>query len=258
MNALAAIQARFHAFVVNGAPASDLVRGTAKADAGTLLGVYFDAYRLRLIEALGEDFPALRRFLGEDEFDRLARAYLAAHPSRHFSVRWFGRRLPGFLAGTTPYADRPALAEIAAYEWALGLAIDAADATPVEIADLARIPPERWGNLCLSFHPSLSRLDLRCPVPAYRQAVEKEKPLPPLDPADAPVAWIVWRQDILVAFRSLDAVEAELMDRARDGATFGSLCTRLAEEREPEQAALAAASFLKGWIGEGLIVAVAT
>jgi hypothetical protein len=259
MSALAAIQSRFHAFVVAGAPASGLVAATTKASAETLMAVYSDAYRLRLIEAMAEDFPALRRFVGEDEFDPLARAYIAAYPSRHFSIRWFGQRLPQFLSATPAYAARPVLAEIAAYEWALGLAIDAADATPVGVAVLAQVPPERWGELRLTFHPSLSRLDLRWPVPSYRQAVEKnESPLPALEPAGEPVAWIVWRQDIQVMFSSLAVAEARLIDQARAGAPFGSLCAALAEEHDPDQAALTAASFLKRWVSESLIVAVAT
>ena len=89
------------------------VRDTRKADRQTLLGVYRDAYALRLIEVLTNDYPGLMAMAGPADFDRMARAYIAAHPSHHPSVRWFGARLAGFLASTAPYSGLAAAAEMA-------------------------------------------------------------------------------------------------------------------------------------------------
>ena len=86
---------------------------TRKADRQTLLGVYRDAYALRLIEVLTNDYPGLLAMTGPADFDRMARAYIAAHPSHHPSVRWFGARLADFLAGTAPYSGLAAAAEMA-------------------------------------------------------------------------------------------------------------------------------------------------
>ena len=52
------------------------VRG---ADAGQRLRIYADAYRLRLAEVLGNDFPATRNALGEAAFEGVAERYLRAH-----------------------------------------------------------------------------------------------------------------------------------------------------------------------------------
>ena len=73
------------------------VRDTSKADRITLLDVYRDGYALRLIEALTTDYPGLMAMAGPADFDHVARAYIAAHPSRHPSVRWYGRDLAVFL-----------------------------------------------------------------------------------------------------------------------------------------------------------------
>jgi hypothetical protein len=78
------------------------VHDTRKADRLTLLGVHRDAYSLRLIEVLTDDFPGLMAMCGQADFDHVARAYIAAHPSHHPSVRWFGLRLADFMAATPP------------------------------------------------------------------------------------------------------------------------------------------------------------
>src|SRR5205814_9105634 len=69
------------------------VRDTKKADRTTLLDVYRDGYALRLVEVLTNDYPGLMAMAGPADFDHLARAYIAAHPSRYASVRWFGQHL---------------------------------------------------------------------------------------------------------------------------------------------------------------------
>src|SRR5262249_18658106 len=95
------------------------VRDTRKAERSILLGVYRDGYALRLIEVLTNDFPGLMAMAGTADFDHLARAYIAAHPSRYPSVRWFGRHLADFMATTPPYDRSPAAAEMARFEWLL-------------------------------------------------------------------------------------------------------------------------------------------
>ncbi|WP_163367521.1 HvfC/BufC N-terminal domain-containing protein, partial [Klebsiella aerogenes] len=67
-------------------------------DAGPGLQVYRHAYRARLAEALADNYTVLARALGDEAFDALAQAYLAAHPSRHPSIRWFGAALADFMA----------------------------------------------------------------------------------------------------------------------------------------------------------------
>ena len=44
------------------------VAGTAKVGAPTRLAIYYDAYRLRLIEALDGNYPVLHGWLGDEEF----------------------------------------------------------------------------------------------------------------------------------------------------------------------------------------------
>src|SRR5215471_4865055 len=126
---LADLQRAFQDYVLAGSDVfTAQVRDTSKADRVTLLDVYRDGYALRLIEVLTNDFPGVLAMAGPEEFDAMARAYIAAHPSHHPSVRWFGKRLAEFLAATAPYDRTPAAAEMARFEWALSAAFDSVDA----------------------------------------------------------------------------------------------------------------------------------
>ncbi len=73
------------------------------------LGIYAEAYLLRLVEILNADFPKLRVLMGKSKFEKMAHDYLAAYPSQYFSVRYLGSHLSKFLSNTTPYRDQPRL-----------------------------------------------------------------------------------------------------------------------------------------------------
>jgi len=98
------LQAAFQDFLLTGSTGfAQSVRDTRKAQRQTLLDVYRDGYALRLIEVLENDYPGVLAMAGPADFDYMARAYVAAHPSRFRSVRWFGGKLADFLATTPPF-----------------------------------------------------------------------------------------------------------------------------------------------------------
>ena len=262
---LEALQSDFVAYILgdDGAMAGK-VRSTAKADATTLLNVYRDAYALRLLEALEDNFGLLKRVLGDDGFDAMGRAYIEAFPSRHYSIRWFGDRLAEFLSSFEPWRDTPTLAELAQLEWALATAFDSADATPLGVERVAAVAPEDWPGLRLRFHPSLQVIDFAWTVPELWNALngaEDDEDVPPPERRDAPQPFAIWRHDQDEErqnyFRSLDPAEAWMLAEARQGASFGALCEGLCQFVEPDQAGAQAAGYLRGWIEQGLVVGVA-
>lgn len=261
MSALATLQAEFAAWMRGTPEPAGALRArvldTEKADRDTLLAVYRDAYALRLIEALTTDFPGLLAMTGHAEFDMMARAYIAAHPSTHPSVRWFGRSLADFLARTPPFSATPAAADMARFEWALGEAFDAADAEPLTFGQLATAPPEAWESLRLSFVPSLRRLALTHQAP---QAFQRRELVAPGEleapPEEGAVEWLIWRPaaDADAQFRSMTPDEAAALDAVRDGAIFPQMCVLLAEHASSaEAAAERAAGLLRAWLDAGLI-----
>lgn len=76
---------------------------------------------------------------------------------------------------------------------------------------------------------------------------------PALEQSDYPVAWLVWRQDLLTYFRSLNVDEAWALDALRRGETFAAICEGLTEWIDAQNVAVHAAGLLKQWLIDGLI-----
>jgi hypothetical protein len=233
---------------------SGAVRDTHKADRFTLLGVYRDAYSWRLIEVLTNDYPGLMAMAGPADFDHMARAYIAAHPSRFRSVRWFGHYLADFLAHTAPYSNSPATAEMARFEWALGDAFDAPDARPVAAADLTALPAEAWETLAFTPLPSLHRLSLSFEVPqAWQKREEVEPGELEVAAAVGPIPWVIWRPERTTHFRSMEPDEASMLWAMVEGRTFPELCETLLPLVGGAEAPARAAGLLRGWVEAGMI-----
>jgi hypothetical protein len=246
------LQKKFQDYVLSPKPGMDSeVIGTQNAGAATRLEIYSDAYCLRLIEALAGDYPAVKALAGEEQFDRLARAYIRAHPSVHYNVRWFGQSFAALLRGEA----EPHLGEMAEFEWAMTLAFDAADEPALTLQDMAQVPPEAWPEMTFVPHPSLQRLKLTFNIPEIWKAVDKNEELPPVK--EAPAAWIVWRRDYKTYFRSLGKGESYAVDAMCARAAFSDICGGVTKWVDEENAALHAAGLLKGWVTEGILRAVA-
>ena len=234
------------------------VRDTRKADRHTLLGVYRDAYALRLIEVLTNDYPGLMAMAGPADFDHMARAYIAAHPSHHPSVRWFGAHLAGFLSTTAPYSDSPAAADMARFEWALGEAFDAPDDVPIQAADLMALPAEAWEELRLIPLRSLRQLTLAYDAPqAWQRREEVEPGNLEVPQAARATDWVIWRPERTSHFRSLEPDEAAMLAAMTEGHAFPELCESLVAHVGEDAAPAQAAGRLRSWVEEGMIGAFA-
>ncbi|RJF87057.1 DUF2063 domain-containing protein [Oleomonas cavernae] len=240
MTALAQLQRGFARDVL-GAPGtiSPQICDSARTDRETLLGVYRFAYGARLVEALGKDFPATAALMGSDAFEGAARAYIAAHPSHRPSIRWLGADFAGHLARQ----GQAMAADLAAFEWALGLAFDGGDGDTVGPEALAALAPAAWERLRARFHPTVQGLDLAHAVhDVWRMWRETGE----ITPAPAgPAALLIWRRNLEVQYRAMAAGEAMLFHRLRDGLRFAAAL----DDIEPNQAV----AWLAGWCAGGLV-----
>lgn len=217
------------------------------------LAIYRNAYSARLREVLREDFPAIRNWLGDDEFDALLDAYLQLYPSVHFSLRWLGANVEQFIREHLVAAQSAPLAELARLEWAFTLAFDAPDGDLLNVPHMAALSPEQWPLLRVTLAPSVQWLSCHFNSLTLWRAAKGELAFPASRLLDQPEACLIWRRELLCHYRSLGADEAwALSGMAHEHWTFADLCAHLAGDLA-EGAPLQAVTWLKGWIEEGLL-----
>ena len=231
------------------------VVGTAQVSADTRLSIYANGYRLRLIEALASEFTTLQRIAGEKTFDALCRSFIDAHPSRTPNLRWYGGELARHLAHTAPFNRRPVLSEIAAFEWAIGLAFDAADDRVLSFEEVAVLPPQSWPAMGFVLHPSVQRLDLAWNAPDLFKATDSGDAVKPRRAA-SPRNWCVWRRELTPRYRRLQPDEAWMLDAVARGLPFAEICEGLTRWASEAAAAARAATLLRAWISEHMVSAV--
>ena len=223
---------------------------------GAHIGVYDHAYRARLLGILAEDFPALHTLLGDEQFGKVINDFLDDHPSRRRSVRWLGAPLANWLKQTEPWSKLSETADMASFEWALGLAFDATDAEVLDQAGLAATPMDDWPKLSFVFHPALQMITLANDVTSFQQTVARDdEPEAAPERLGKPASWAVWRnhEELHAMFRKLEAEEAAMLEAALKGADFTVLCEILSFGADADDAAGRAAGHILGWVNSGWV-----
>jgi len=123
------------------------------------LELYNRQYWYRLLDALADDFPALRAVLGPRRFESFSIAYLQEHPSRSFSLRNLGSSLVEWMAEHVEHSGwRHRLAlDIARIEWAFVEAFDNGERKPLTAEQIRVLSGE--SRFALQPHVRLLALD---------------------------------------------------------------------------------------------------
>jgi hypothetical protein len=230
------------------ARARAMVAGDERLSAVERLDIYADMYFYRLRDALAEDFITVCAVVGEDNFHNLITDYLIAHPPSHFSLRYAGRRLPPFLLQHPLSRHWPYLADLAQLEWAILDAFDAPDTAVLQPAALAAVPRQSWPALRFQFTPSLRVLQLDWPADEVWKQVQRQET--PVVPARESVSLRVWRQDLRVYHRRIDAAERVALAAAQRAAAFAEVCE---ETTRHDIGADGVSALLQTWLDDGLL-----
>ena len=213
------------------------------------LEIYHHAYRARLHEALATVFERTWVYLGDDEFAAMVSGYIEAHPSRQSNLRDYGDRFPAFLADRM--RDDPEVSELAAMDWNLHLAFDAPDVSCLAAEELANRDESDWEHTGFAFQPGLAITVFEWNVVDVWHALDQEQTPPAAVRLERPIACLFWRQELRSQFRSLHPAEHALLAALLRGASFGSACTRLADDW-PDACAMLG-PWLQGWLANGLL-----
>ncbi len=139
-------------------------------DVTVAVEIYRNNYRGNLHDALAGAYPVIEQLVGCDFFRLLTHTFTGQHPSRSGNLHHYGAQMADFLVAFEPAQGLPYLPDIAKLEWACHCAYFAEDAEVMSLTDLAQIPPERYADLTLLFHPSCHLLCSDFPVDGIWQA----------------------------------------------------------------------------------------
>ena len=187
--------------------------------------VYRNNVAVGLIATLEMRYPVTRRLLGEVFFRALARAFIVERKPASPVLIHYGIDFPTFIETFAPVRDVVYLSDVARLENAWVEAYHAAEATPLGLAALSTMAPERLGGAVLSFHPSARLLRLAHPA-ASIWAAHQEHGEP-----RTPEGWTP--EDVLVVRPNADVAVRVLPPGGYDFATALMAGASLAEAAAP-------------------------
>lgn len=142
--------------------AKTLIKPNDRLTSFERLQIYNQQYWFRIMASLAEDFPGLRRLVGERRFEKLSVAYVNDCPSESFTLRNLGAHLEAWLRKHPQHiatVERAAL-DMVRLEWA---DIDAFDGP-----ELPRLGADKSaklsGDTVFRLQPHLHLLELAYPV----------------------------------------------------------------------------------------------
>ncbi len=169
--------------------------------------VYNQGFFLRLRTILGDLFPQLTKWMGDEIMDQLCADYLQACPPDAEQVKYVGRLFPDFIESQRwleQFELHPVpLADLASLEWAIREVYDALElpGTKTDLS-LLEIPPAEWSNLKFAIQPSVRILSLRWDVvPTWASLKKGDAPLLPTTRAEKTI--LVYRQGFEISFKEL-------------------------------------------------------
>lgn len=216
------------------------------------LNIYHNAYRVRLLENLRDAYEKTWTYLGDTTFDASALAFIEANPPQHRNLRWHGAEFPQFLANEFPQdAD---IAELALIDWQLRHAFDGPNASPVQLAELAKLSEANWESVGFQFAPTLFIAPLRYNTVSIWHALDQEETPPAAEALPEPSWLLIWRKGWQPHFRTIQAVEQAALAQLQGGASFAQVCATLSQQFSDQEAARVASESLRTWLQDELIV----
>lgn len=244
------LQEQFQAYVLD--QQSVILNSISQMEESAIerIDIYREGYVLRLLEILEKDFPFFRKYITDSTFEELARAYIQAHPSNHFSICMFSRHFSHYLS----LAGRPShWSEMATFEQAIAAALDAADAPHLTVEGLSTLAQEAWPIVRFTLHPSLTTYKFQTNAPKILYAVMYEEALPAVEDSAAIPNWIVWRHLRSSYFESIANEQLWIFNAIMQQKNFSEICDGLCEWLSEEEVIPYVAGSLRHWIEKGII-----
>lgn len=231
-----------------------VVQRSRTLSAAERVGIYHGMYLLRMAEALESDYGALAHFLGPRRWRELVRAYVAAHPSRSYTLNALGRQLPEWLRAAPGLARRGFCHDLARLERAVAEAFDADETPRLREAELAALPAEAWPAARLVPSAALRLVSLRWNANDWLDSAKDEGHDHPR-PRRRSASVVVFRRRYAVYRRELSPPAFRLLSELAAGRPVGeALAAALRRRAAPDAATLR--QWFRGFAADGLFTRI--
>ena len=173
---------RFQNAIFSGesAMAADDILERGALTARQRIGLYIEGYRLRMLNVVRADYPALLEYFGVDRFDGLAADYVAQNPSTSFNLDRYGAGFAPWLS--THLTDAFAM-DLARLESAIAVTFMGPESDPLEPTMLAEQTADAFGHLVLRPRAAACLLAFDFPIDGWlmEQRAGNHLPVPSED-----------------------------------------------------------------------------
>ena len=140
------------------------VLDTRNISADGLIDVYHTSIIGNITHALEHTYPVIKKLVGDAFFGQCCKLYLQQHPPTSANMDDYGIEFAEFIANFKPAATLHYLPDTAKLEWRFHQSALADDASRLDKAQLATIPPEKLADHSVQFHPSAHLMTSEFPV----------------------------------------------------------------------------------------------
>ena len=223
MNTLREFQNAFRSAVLSqpgGLGEADFAPGNVPFSAG--MAIYRNNVFAKLIDALGDLYPIIKRLVGDEFFAYAARDFISAHLPRSPVLADYGDEFPAFIEGFGPAQSTPYLGDMACLELAHHQATHAADATVLDTGALKDVAASALSSIRFQFHPSCRLLHSDYSLKEIWQAHNKDSDIEQLaDIAPGEARLLILRVEERIEMRELDPMEFDFITALMAGKILG-------------------------------------
>jgi hypothetical protein len=209
----------FAAALQGGADDGLLPHLAVRAGAADRLAVYRNNVARAAMEALGRAYPAVKRLVGEEFFNAMARAFQTQHPPRARTLLLYGEGFDSFIASFRPAATMPYLADIARLDRAWLEAHHAPDSLPLNRTALRSRRRPDLGALRPRLRHSVRLLASPYPAHDIWRTNREDEQVQKIRLDSGPQAALIHRPDDDVRHRAITGAEHAFLEAIAGGAS---------------------------------------
>lgn len=203
-------------------PDIEIPKGVGKLgkEAPKRFSVYRNNVVVSLMEATKAAYPSIAKIMGDENFAKVSRNFIVAHPPKSPLMHLYAQDFPTFLQTFKPLAKSPFLKDVATAEMVWLQSFHARDEACLLPEDLAAIDPNESLNLKFEVHAAAHLLASQFPVRDLFNA-RNNWPCPGID-LEEPQTILISRPAYECMVTPLDVSQAIFFQNLFHGETLGT------------------------------------